>query len=522
MLRAHKILTAALWVLLPALLSGGVGAAAARADETGGKAGAGEQEQRESKGKVEERVSVTSHKVTIDGKRISYRAIAGNLALTEDIEDPKASIFYIAYVRTDTKDPATRPITFSFNGGPGSSSVWLHLGVLGPRRVKMDAMGRPAPPPHGLVDNPFSILDRSDLVFIDPVSTGFSRAVEGEDARQFHGLDEDVESVGEFIRLYTTRNERWRSPKFLIGESYGTTRAAGLSGYLQEHHGMYLNGIMLISSILDFSTASFATGNDLPYILFLPSYTATAWYHGRLAAELQRDLQAALRESEAFAGGAYASALLQGDALADAERARVVASLARLTGLSEEFIEQVNLRPTIGRFTKELLRDQRRTVGRLDSRFVGIDRDAGGSYPDYDPSYAAIVGAFSAMMNDYVRRELKYESDAPYEILTDNVYPWSYAGYENRFVNVAETLRGAMTRNPALRVFVANGYYDLATPYAATQYTFRHLGLDPTLRDHVTMGYYEAGHMMYIRRDSLRKLRTDLLEFFDRALAGEE
>jgi carboxypeptidase C (cathepsin A) len=497
------------------LLSAGAGWADDSVKEDGAQ-------QAEPGGEVVERCVETQHKVTIDGRKVAYTAIAGNLALTQDVEDPKASIFYIAYIRSDAKDPARRPITFSFNGGPGSSSVWLHLGLLGPRRVRMDAMGRPAPPPHALVDNPYSLLDETDLVFIDPVSTGFSRAAEGEDAQQFHGLDEDIRWVGEFIRLYTTRNQRWESPKFLIGESYGTTRAAGLCGYLQERHGMYLNGVMLISSILDFATARFTAGNDLPYILFLPSYTASAWYHERLAPDLQRDLQTALRQAERFANGVYAGALLQGDALSAAERGSVAEELARLTGLSRDYVEQVNLRPSIYRFTKELLRDQRRTVGRLDSRFVGIDADAAGEYGGYDPSYAAIVGAFSAMMNHYVRSELEYESDAPYEILTDKVYPWSYDAYENRYVNVAETLRGAITKNPALRVFVASGYYDLATPYAATDYTFRHLGLDPGLRDRVSMRYYEAGHMIYIHQDSLRRLRGDLVEFLRGATGGAE
>lgn len=467
---------------------------------------------------VTEEVSETTHEVIIDGRKVAYKAIAGTIALTEDIEDPKASMFYIAYVRTDVKDRSKRPITFSFNGGPGSSSVWLHLGVFGPRRVLMDDMGHSVPPPYRLVDNEYSILDQTDLVFIDPVSTGFSRAVEGEDAHQFHGIDEDIKSVGEFIRLYTTRNKRWASPKFLVGESYGTTRAAGLSGYLQNNHGMYFNGIMLISSILDFGTARFSSGNDLPYIVFLPTYTATAWYHKRLDADLQGDLQSALRASEEFANGEYALALLKGDALSPDEHDAVSRKLARFTGLSQEYIKQVNLRPVIHRFTKELLRDRRRTVGRLDSRFVGIDPDAAGEYTDYDPSYSNILGAYSSMMNHYIRAELEYESDAPYEILTGNVHPWNYGKYRNRFVNVAETLREAMTKNQSLKVFVANGYYDLATPYAATEHTFRHMGLDPSLQDNVTMGYYEAGHMMYIHMESLKKLRADLLAFLSSAV----
>ncbi len=476
----------------------------------------------EKKGEVKEVISETTHSILIDGQKVSYKVVAGTMPLTEDSEDAKAGIFYIAYTRIGASDaqknPAKRPVTFSFNGGPGSSSVWLHLGLLGPRRVKMDSLGNAFAPPYELVDNEFSLLDKTDLVFIDPVSTGFSRAADGEDANQFHGVREDIKSVGEFIRLYTTKNERWASPKFLIGESYGTTRAAGLSGYLQNKHGLYLNGIMLVSSILNFETARFTTGNDLPYVLFLPSYTATAWYHKRLPSDLQKDLQVALRESEKFAMGDYASALMEGDNISDIKREAVTRELARLTGLSEKYVSQTNMRILIHRFTKELLRDERRTVGRLDSRFVGIDSDAAGEYTDYDPSYSNILGAYGATMNDYLRRELDFESDLPYEILTGNVHPWNYGEYKNRFVNVGETLRQAMTKNPYLKVFVANGYYDLATPYLATEYTFSHLGLDPSLQENVSMAYYEAGHMMYIKVNELAQLKSDLVKFMDGAM----
>ncbi|MCX6028467.1 MAG: peptidase S10, partial [Chloroflexi bacterium] len=350
-------------------------------------------------------------------------------------------------------------------------------------------------------------------------STGFSRPVVGEKAKEFHGFKKDIESVGDFIRLYTTRYGRWTSPKFLIGESYGTTRAAGLSGYLQERHGLYLNGIMLISSILDFATADFNPGNDLPYILFLPTYAATAWYHQRLPADLQaRPLRDVLAEVAAFALGEYTLALMQGAALSAEARAGSLAKLARYTGLSADWIDRAELRIEIFRFTKELLRDRRRTVGRLDSRFTGIDRDAVGERHEYDPSLTNITGPYTAALNDYVRCELKFESDLPYEIINPRVWPWSYAQHENQYVNVAETLRKAMTTNPYLKVFVANGYYDLATPYCATEYTFNHLGLDPTLRSNVSMAYFPAGHMMYIHRPSLAVLREDLTGFLRNAV----
>jgi carboxypeptidase C (cathepsin A) len=487
-----------------------------------------EQEKESAKAPADQ-ISETRHTIEIDGKQVDYLATAGTIVLREEEEGedkkvegekPKASIFFVAYTKQqpgmadDAAADLTRPITFSFNGGPGSSSVWLHLGLLGPRRVRVtDNVDQPLPPPYRLDDNLHSLLDVTDLVFIDPVSTGYSRAIEGEKASQFHDFKKDIEAVGEFIRLFATRYKRWSSPKFLIGESYGTTRAAGLSGFLQDRHGMYFNGIMLISTILNFQTARFVPGNDLPYILFLPTYAATAWYHGQLSEDLQEDLRTTLDEVEAFATSDYTLAMMKGDALAGDEQERIAEGLVRYTGLSREHVEQTNLRIKIHRFVKELLRDKRRTVGRLDSRFVGIDRDAAGEAYEYDPSYAVIQGAYTATLNDYVRTELGFESDLPYEILTSRVHPWSFDEHQNQFVNVAETLRSAMSKNPFLKVFVANGYYDLATPYFATRYTFDHMELDADLRSNLSMRYYEAGHMMYIHEESLAALKRDLAAF---------
>jgi carboxypeptidase C (cathepsin A) len=479
-------------------------------------------------------IVVTSHTATIDGREITYTVTAGTIVLKEERdkegddagkfegERPRASIFFVAYTRDDVADTATRPITFSFNGGPGSSSVWLHLGVLGPRRVLMDDDGRMLPPPYRLVNNEFSLLDVTDLVFIDPVSTGYSRVLPGEKAKEFHGFKKDIESVGDFIRLYTSRYRRWSSPKFLAGESYGTTRAGGLAGYLQDRHGMFLNGLMLISSVLDFATLEFEIGNDLPYILFLPTYTATAWYHKRLTDDLQGDLRSTLAEVEAFAFGKYATALLQGAALPDDQRQRIVDQLARYTGLTPEYIEATNLRIEIHRFVKELLRDSRRTVGRLDSRFTGIDRDAAGEHNEYDPSYSNIQGPYTATLNHYLRADLGVEIDLPYEILTGRVQPWSYSDHENKYVNVAETLRHAMTINPFLKVYVANGYYDLATPYFATHYTVSHLALDPSIAGNITQGFFEAGHMMYIHRPSLERLKAELAAFVTESAGSDQ
>ena len=494
--------------------------------------GAAKDKGKDDKEKKEEKKApvVTHHEVTIGGKAIKYTATAGYLELPDYDGKTKANVFVISYVRDvpegEKVDWGTRPITYAFNGGPGSSSVWLHLGALGPRRVDFadpnEKPGQPPlpKPPYRVVPNEFAWLDFTDLLFIDPVSTGYSRPVEGESPKQFHGLDEDIRAVGEVIRLWTTKNKRWESPKFLAGESYGTTRAAGLSGFLQGTYGMFLNGIVLISPVLNFQTIEFDTGNELPFWLHLPTYTATAWYHGQLDAALQRDLRATLDEVEAFAEGEYQAALAKGDELPAAEADKIAEKLARYTGLSVEFVKRARLRIEDGPFYKELLRDQGRSVGRLDSRYKGIDRNDIGMNPEYDASYAAIQGPFTAALNSYVRGELNYENDLPYEILTGRVQPWSYASATNRYADVAGTLRRAMNSNPNLHVLVASGYYDVATPYFAGTYTITHLGLDASLRPNISQTFYECGHMMYIRHADLIKLREDVKGFVERALGG--
>ena len=358
----------------------------------------------------------------------------------------------------------------------------------------------------------------SNIVFIDPVSTGFSRNAPGENPAQFHSFDGDLQSVAEFIRMYLVRSERWDSPKFLAGESYGTTRASALSQYLLNNDGIYLNGITLISSVLNFETISFNAGNDLPFALYLPSYTATAWYHKKLPKDLQADLEKAVGESRRFAANEYNVALMKGDKLTTAERTQVVKQLARLTGLSEEYVEESNLRIDIQRFCKELLRKDRKTVGRYDSRLEGADRDAAGEQPEYDPSYASVQGPFTAVFNEYIRKDLKYESDLTYEALTNKVRPWSYSRFENRYVNTAEMMREAMTQNPNLKVMIANGYYDLATPFFATEYTVNHLQLEPAVSSHVGLTYCEAGHMLYTKKACLDNLHKSMADFYQKAL----
>lgn len=464
----------------------------------------------------------TQHRYRGRSEHFSYTVTTGMMPIRGDKGEKEADVFFIAYTRDAGADRAPRPLMFSFNGGPGSASVWLHLGALGPRRVQMLDDGNLPAPPYRLVDNPESWLEHTDLVFIDPVGTGYSRPAKPELGKKFWGVKGDIESIGEFIRLYLTRCSRWTSPLFLVGESYGTTRAAGLSEHLLEH-GIALNGIVLVSSILNFQTAHFGKGNDLPYILFLPTYTATAWYHKRLAPDLQNSLTETLAEVERWAETEYAAALMRGDALTADERADIITKLARYTGLEPRYLDECNLRVEIFRFCKELLRTERRTVGRLDSRIKGLDALASSATPDFDPSMSAIRPPYTALFNDYVRNSLKYETDEEYYILGGGIKnPWDWNIDRMGYPDTSEALRSAFAKNPYMKLFIASGYYDLATPYFATEYTVAHMGLDPSLRDNIRTGEYEAGHMMYIHTASLTKLKQDVSEFLDFALQSEE
>jgi carboxypeptidase C (cathepsin A) len=462
---------------------------------------------------------VTHHEITVGGRTLKYTVTTGMMPIKNDVGETEAQIFFMAYTMDHSGGPEARPLMFSFNGGPGSASVWLHLGAIGPKRVKMLPDGGMPAPPYKLVDNEFTWLDQTDLVFIDPVGTGYSRASKPELGKKFWGVRGDLESVGEFIRLYLTRNERWASPLFLVGESYGTTRAAGLSGYLVENSGIAFNGIVLVSSILNFQTADFSRGNELPYSLFLPTYTATAWYHKKLPADLQsKPVRAALEEAETFAANDYPQALSKGTALGEAERTATLDKLARLTGLDRTYLDRSDLRVSIFHFCKELLRDQRRTVGRIDSRFKGIDESAISETPDYDPSIAAVRPPYTAMFNQYVRADLNYKSDATYYILGGGIGPWDWGSARAGFPDVSGSLREAFAKNPDMKLFVASGHFDLATPYFATKYTLDHLGLEPAERARVTTREYEAGHMMYIDAAELSKLKQDVSEFIAGAL----
>jgi carboxypeptidase C (cathepsin A) len=453
----------------------------------------------------------TTHEITLNRKKLKYTAHTGMMPLKDEKGTIEAEMFYTAYFLHGQNDPAKRPMTFVFNGGPGSSSVWLHIGAIGPKRVLMHDEGWMPAPPFKLVTNESTWLDQTDLVFIDPIGTGFSRAADPNDNHKYWSIDGDIASIGTFIRLFLNRYSRWASPLFLAGESYGTTRSAGIAGHLVEQ-GIVFNGLALISTVLNFQTLRRDDGNNLPDALFLPTFAATAWYHGKLPKDLQtKPLREVLDEVEAWSEGDYASVLMRGDKLSDKERTAVIRKLSRYTGLDTGFIERSGLGVDIFEFCKELLRDQKRTVGRLDSRFIGIDKNPNGGF-EHDPSHTAINAPYTAMINDYLRRELGYQSDRVYEIISNDVFPnWQYA--RGKYPDTSEALRKALSKNPYMQVLFAMGYYDLATPHFATLYTINHMRLDPSLRANLHIETYEAGHMFYLEINALAKLKTDFAKF---------
>ena len=464
---------------------------------------------------AEEKISQTSHVLRLNGRDLKYLATTGTLPIRMDDGKIAARMFFVAYTK-DGEDVKTRPVSFLYNGGPGSPTVWLHMGSFGPRRVQMGEDGVQPAPPYRLVDNEYSLLDTTDLVFVDAIDTGYSRAVAGVNAAQFHGQTGDIRSFGEFIAEYLNTYGRWSSPKFLIGESYGTIRSAGLSAELQNRHGVELNGIVLISSLLTYQTLSAAPDNDIAYAVMLPTYTATAWYHKKLAADLQRDLKHAVDEAKTFALGEYLLALARGNTLSDAERKAMAVKLSRYTGLSETFVLDSNLRVSADRYRKELLRSKRTTIGRYDSRMTALDLDAAGEREEFDPSDAAVNGAFRSLFQDYVRAELKWQSDLHYPSTgTSNVRPWTYD--QNRYMDMTEALRSTMAKNPFLKVFVACGYYDMATPLAGSEFNFSHLAYDRPITDRVSFGYYESGHMVYLRPSAHKALTRDVAGFVQSA-----
>ncbi len=453
----------------------------------------------------EEKSSVTHHRARIGGQEIAYTATAATYVIRDDSGAPKATFFFVAYTKDNVSDPSTRPLSFVYNGGPGSASLFTHMG-MGPRRVVLQPDGHGMPAPYRIEDNRDSFLDATDMVFVDAISTGYSRPAPGQNPTQFHGVIEDANWFSDFIYQYVTRNSRWDSPKYLIGESYGTTRSAELSGVLQERHQMYLNGIALLS------TVAFSNwGADDRSIFFLPTYVTSAWYHHLLAPDLQNLTVAEVaQKAREFAHGEYAQALDKGDRLSPEEYHKVVQDMAHYTALSPKYIEEANLRVSPFRWFKELERDKRRTVGRLDSRFEGMEADAAGERVDYDPSEASYEGAFVATFQDYLRRELKWDSDMFYTV-TARVRPWDQTGN----TEVAEVLRAAMTQQSYLKVLVLCGYYDLATPFNGIEQTVNHMGLEPPIRKNISFAYYESGHMVYIDQKADDKLHHDVDNFIE-------
>ena len=463
---------------------------------------------------------VTHHRLTIGGSAIDYTAAAGTLIVRNAEDKPIASVGYVAYTQTDVHDPGRRPLTFAFNGGPGSSSMWLHMGALGPRRiVTVDAAPTP-PAPYSVIDNEDSILDRTDLVMIDPVGTGVSHAVCGHKDEEFWGVDPDLDQVTRFIAQYVTDQQRWRSPKFLLGESYGTTRAAGVVNALQQRWSMAFNGIILVSVATDIESLFTVAGNDRPYPLFLPSFAAAAWYHHQISSG--RDLKSLLDEVRTFALGPYLSALMKGDALTDRERDELAGRLHEFIGLPPDYLKAARFRVSESMFAHQLLAAKELTVGRLDARFTGPSVDPLAKEILYDPQQSAIAPAFVAAFLDYYYRELnaaRGRTFKPFNFEIGRHWKWEhkppFGEFPQPVVNTTPDLRNAMTLNPALRTLILNGYFDLATPILATEYTVDHLSLPASLRDHVQMKYYEAGHMMYLHPASLHQMKSDVAAFID-------
>ena len=463
---------------------------------------------------------VTHHQLTLDGKLLKYTATTGRLPLKRGDGKIEAEMFFVAYT-LDGQDAGKRPLTFAFNGGPGSATIWLHMGAWGPKRVAMQPEGFLPPAPYHIADNPYTLLDKSDIVFVDAMSTGFSRAANAELSKKFLGVKGDIEAFSEFIRLYLTRYERWSSPLFLFGESYGTTRAAGVAGNLADQ-GISFNGITLLSTALSFQTLVDNRSNDQPYVLLIPTFTMIAGYHKKLSPDLSQDMAKARQESEQWASTEYAQALAKGDSLTGDQRQKAIDQMARYTGLSKEVLDQANLRIDVPKFTHYLLLDQKLRVGRLDGRFTGTDPDGLLDTQFYDPSESAIMGPYTSVFNNYVRTELGYKTDMPYQVFPSdqNFFEssWNWGSGIAGFPDTATALRQAIVKNPYLKVLVLEGFYDLATPFFAADYTVDHLNLTPQYRKNISFATYEAGHMVYLPIDGLKKLKSDEAGFMDKSL----
>ena len=463
--------------------------------------------------------SVTQHRIVIAGKPLEYTATAGTLIVRDDDDKPIASMGYVAYTRPGLKG-AARPVTFAFNGGPGSSSLWLHMGVLGPKRVVIKDPDPTPAGPYRTVDNEYGLIDKSDLVMIDPVGTGISRAVCDHKDDEFWGVDPDADSISRFIAQYVSDNGRWSSPKYLLGESYGTTRGAAILNYLRSRRDMDFNGLILVSVATDIE-AIFAElpGNDRPYAVYLPAFAAVAWYHHQVPNQ-PAALEPFLQEVRAYAEGPYSAALQKGDALPEAELEAAAQKMHDYTGLPVDYLKAANLRLTENAFAHELLKSKRQTVGRLDGRYVGVTWDPLQKETDYDPQSAAISAAFAATFLDYYHEELKFGQGLSYRptfFTIGDKWRWTHkTALGNQFtVNTGVDLAEALIKDPSLKVLVLSGYYDLATPFSATEYVMKHLGVPPAVSARVSMKYYEAGHMMYVHPPSAAKMKRDIDAFID-------
>ncbi|HLB93468.1 MAG TPA: hypothetical protein VJK27_14090 [Terriglobales bacterium] len=460
---------------------------------------------------------ITHHQISVGGRTLSYTATTGRLPIKREDGKTEAEMFFVAYT-LDGQDAGKRPLTFAFNGGPGSASVWLHMGALGPKRVVLQPNGFMPAAPYRLEDNPDTLLDRSDIVMVDAMATGYSRAANAELTKKFLGLTGDVQAFGEFIRLYLSRYDRWNSPLFLLGESYGTTRAAGIAGYLADH-GIAFNGVTLLSMAVDFQTLEWNKSNDLPYLLLLPTFNMIAGYHHKLAPDLTQDMAKTRDEVVRWASNDYALALGKGDALTPDERHKVVEQLSRYLGLRPEVIEAHNLRIDVPTFSHELLLDQKLITGRLDGRFSSPNPDENQFF--YDPTGAAILPPYTSAFNNYLRTELNYKSDAPYRVFAydqPGFRTWDWGNAEQGFPSTAGGLRSAMIKNPYMKILVMEGYYDLATPFAAANWTMDHLDLGPQFRQNISFATYGAGHMVYIDRAEHDKMKKDLVDFMEKCL----